>query len=183
MRLTLAPCDPCFSLHSPQVALLLRGIRHSQAKSGPWLIRLPITPTLMRCIKSTLARHADSYDSILLWAASCIVFFGFFRCREFLQLVPDSSTIHPDQPVQRHSFTAQFQQALSASGVDGSLFNGHRFCLSTATSASITGVSQSIIKLLGRWQSSAYPQYIWTPPSDLTHISQQLVPSDSSTNP
>ena len=76
-RLTLAPCDPCPSLHSPQMALLLRGIRRFEAQSGPRLIRLPITPTLMRCIKSTLARHADSYDSILLWAACCIGFLAF----------------------------------------------------------------------------------------------------------
>ena len=67
MRLTLATCDPCLSLHSPQMALLLRGIRHSQAQSGPRLVSLPIMPTLMRCIKSTLDRHADSYDSILLF--------------------------------------------------------------------------------------------------------------------
>ena len=77
MRLTLAPCDPCPSLHSPQTALLLRGIRRSQAQSGPRLVRLPITPTLMRDIKSTLARHADSYDSILLWAACCVGFLAF----------------------------------------------------------------------------------------------------------
>ena len=85
-------------------------------------------------------------------------------------------------PLQRRSFTAQVQQALSASGVDGSLFNGHSFRLGAATSASIAGVSESIIKRLGRWQSSAYQQYIRTPPSDLAHISQQLVASDSSTN-
>ena len=77
MRLTLAPSDPCPSLHSLHMALLLREIRRSQAQSGPRLVRLPITPTLMRRIKSTLARHADSYDSILLWAACCVGFFGF----------------------------------------------------------------------------------------------------------
>ena len=87
------------------------------------------------------------------------------------------------QPLQRRSFTTQVQQALSASGVDGSLFNGHSFRLGAATSASIAGVSESIIKRLGRWQSSAYQRYIRTPPSDLAHISQQLVAPDSSTNP
>ena len=94
MCLTLAPCDSCPSLHSPQMALLLRGIRRSQAQYGPQLVCLPITPTLMRHIKSTLARHADSYDSILLWAACCVVFFGFIRCGGFL--VPDSATFDPD---------------------------------------------------------------------------------------
>jgi len=76
------------SLHSPQMALLLRGIRHSQAQAGSRLVRLPIPPTLMRRIKSTLARHADSYDSILLWAAC------FLWCGEFL--VPNSYTFDPD---------------------------------------------------------------------------------------
>ena len=124
IRLTLAPCDPCPSLHSPQMALLLRGIRRSQAQSGPRLVRLPIMPTLMRRIKSTLARHADSYDSIPLFC------------------------LENGQPLQRRSFTTQVQQALSASGVDGSLFNAHSFCLGAATSASIAGVSESIIKRL-----------------------------------
>ena len=54
------------------------------------------------------------------------------------------------QPLQRRSFNAQIQQALSASGVYGSLFDGHSFCLGAATSASIAGVSKSIIKLLGK---------------------------------
>ena len=207
MRLTLAPCDPCLSLHSPQMALLLRGIRRSQVQSVPQLVRRRIMPTLMRRIKFTLARHADSYDSILLWAACCVVFLGFLRCGEFL--VPDSAPFDQDthlplddvsldtstsrwfflltikasktdqfrqwatvalgstgtdlcpvdalldylgrrgnlasplfcletgQPLQRRSFTAQVQQALSASGVDGSLFNGHSIRLGAATSASI----------------------------------------------
>ena len=89
-------------------------------------------------------------------------------------LVGPHFCLETEQPLQRRSFTSQVQQAL---------FNGHSFRLGAATSASIAGVSESIIKCLGKWQSSAYQQYIRTPPSDLARISQQLVASDSSTNP
>ena len=78
------------------------------------------------------------------------------------------------QPLQRRSFTTQIQQAHSASSVDGTLFNGHSFRLGAATSASIAEVSESIIKRLGRGQSSAYQRYIRTPPSDLAHISHSI---------
>ena len=56
MCLTLAPSDPCSSLHSPQIALLLMGIRRSQAQPGPQLVCLLIAPTLLSRIKSTLSR-------------------------------------------------------------------------------------------------------------------------------
>lgn len=253
VRLTSSPSDHCPSLHSPQMSLLLRGIRRTQSQPGPRLVRLPMTPTLMRRIKSSLATQARSYGNILLWAACCVGFFGFLRCGEFL--VPDSATFDPHshlslhdisldtsascwvimlyiktsktdqfhqgcsvalgstgsdlcpvaalldylavrgkaagplfqlengQPLKRRTFTTQVQQALTASGVNGSLFNGHSFRIGAATAASAAGVPETTIKLLGRWQSSAYQQYIRTPPSDLAHISRQLVEPDYSHSP
>ena len=173
MCLTLAPCDPCPSLHSQQMALLLRWVRRSQAQSGLQLVRLPITPTLMRRIKSTLARHADSMTASC-YGQLAALHFWFVRCRKFL--VPDSSTFDPNS----HLLLDDVSLDTSASGVDGSLFNGYSFRLGAATSASIVKVSETIIKHLGRWQSYTYQWYIRTPPSDLAHISQQLVPYSSS---
>ena len=93
VRLTLAPADQCPSLHSPQMALLLRGIKRTQALQGSRLIRLPITPTLLRRIKVSLAKQAIAYDSILLWAACCVGLFGFLRCGEFLVLIRFNSIL------------------------------------------------------------------------------------------
>ena len=75
------------SFHSPHMAILLRGIKRVQSQAGPRLVRLPITASLMRRIKTVLAGQPFSYNNVLLWAACCTGFFGFLRCGEFL--VPD----------------------------------------------------------------------------------------------
>ena len=110
---------------------------------------------------------------VISMTASCYgqlaaLHFWFVRCRKFL--VPDSSTFDPNSQLLLDDVSLD----TSASGVDGSLFNGYSFRLGAATSASIAKVSETIIKHLGRWQSYTYQWYIRTPPSDLAHISQQL---------
>ena len=76
------------------MALLLRGIRRTLANQSDPRVRLPITATLMRHIKRSLAEQAQSFQGKLLWAACCTGFFGFLRCGEFL--VPDSTPFDPN---------------------------------------------------------------------------------------
>ena len=82
------------SFHSPHMAILLRGIKRCQSLQGPKIIRLPITASIMRRIKSVLAREGALYYNVLTWAACCVGFFGFLRCGEFL--VPDGSDFDPN---------------------------------------------------------------------------------------
>ena len=233
------------SLHSPHMKVLLRGIRrlHAQQDSSS-RIRLPITASIMRRIKTQLAGDPTAYLNKLIWAACCTGFFGFLRCGEFL--VPNGVQFHPSYHlclsdlslIQSHpqwriilsikvSKTDQFrrgtqivlgataadlcpvaalldylavrggapgplfitsdshaltrsvfvqwvQAALSASGIDGSKFNGHSFRIGAATSASQAGVPDSTIKILGRWQSMAYQQYIRPSADHLADVSGQL---------
>ena len=81
--------DPSFN--SPYMDMLIRGIKphHSQTSSGPQMIRLPITPSIMRRIKQALSTQSKKYHNLLIWAACCTGFFGFLRCGEFL--VPDGT--------------------------------------------------------------------------------------------
>ena len=55
---------------------------------------------------------------------------------------------------------------------------GHSFRIGAATTAAKRGIKDSMIKILGRWESSAYQLYIRTPRSELTRISKQLVSED-----
>ena len=127
------------SFHFPHMAVLLQGIKRVQAQTGPRLIRLPITASLMRRIKASLASQLFSYNNVLVWAACYIGFFGFLRCGKFL--VPDGvqfnelnhlcfSDISPDTTTPswtifiriKVSKTDQFRQgstvALGSTGVD-----------------------------------------------------------------
>ena len=80
-------------------------------------------------------------------------------------------------PLRRRTFSVKVQQALSAAGFDGSMFNSHSFRIGAATTASAVGVPETTIKQLGRWRSSAYQSYIQTPPVALAQVSCQLASS------
>jgi len=79
-----------FSLHSsyaeeltPRLQLVLKGIKKKQLHSKPPKKRLPITTVVMTCMHNIFARTPDNYDSIMMWAACTLSFFGFLRCGEF----------------------------------------------------------------------------------------------------
>ena len=82
----------------PRLQLVQSGIRRERARQGPPpRTRLPITPPILRRIKSTLmAARPQARDDTMLWAAATVCFFGFFRAGEIT--VPSASaydsTIH-----------------------------------------------------------------------------------------
>ena len=63
-------------------------------------------------------------------------------------------------PLTRPKFVAEFQRALSAAGVQAEMYTGHSFRIGAATTAAAKGVTDNIIKALGRWSSEAYQVYI-----------------------
>ena len=75
----------------------------------------------------------------------------------------------------RDRFVAQVRRALQAAGVDSSQYAGHSFRIGAATTAALCGIQDSLIKTLGRWESSAYTLYIRTPRTTLCSISRRLV--------
>ena len=62
---------------TPRLQLVLWGIKKYQSSTLPGKIRLPITIQIMCGLKKVLSREPQSYNNIMLWAACCLVFFGF----------------------------------------------------------------------------------------------------------
>ena len=65
-------------------------------------------------------------------------------------------------PVTREVFVDKVRSALSILGYDASIYAGHSFRIGAATTAAEHGIEDSVIKMLGRWESSAYQLYVRT---------------------
>ena len=70
-------------------------------------------------------------------------------------------------PLHRSVFVQKVQEALTATGLTGTNFNSHSFRIGAATAAGVAGVPEATIKVLGRWKSGAYQQYIRPSAGDL----------------
>ena len=85
-------------------------------------------------------------------------------------------------PLSRRLFVQKVQSALTEVGLPGKDFNGHSFRIGAATSASQAGVPETTIKILGRWNSLAYQQYIRPSGEQLASVSRTII-SHHDTNP
>lgn len=77
-------------------------------------------------------------------------------------------------PLTRARLVDHLREALSRAGIDQSCYSGHSFRIGAATTAAARGVEDSLIKTLGRWESSAYQLYIRTPRAQLAAITRTL---------
>ena len=81
----------------------------------------------------------------------------------------DGTTLCRDRLVE------EVRKTLRSQGLDPSLYNGHSFRIGTATAAAAAGIPNHAIKMLGRWESSAYQLYVRTPPAQLVGYSTSLL--------
>ena len=77
-------------------------------------------------------------------------------------------------PLSRELLVKHMRAALLSYGMDVSKYLGHSFRIGAATAASAMGVEDSMIKTLGRWQSSAYQSYVRIPRDSLAAVSKRL---------
>ena len=75
--------DP-YMASMPILEYLLKGVKRDQAKQNPESTRsrLPITPAILRSLRSELDKESTKWNNIMLWAACCTCFFGFLRSGE-----------------------------------------------------------------------------------------------------
>ena len=80
-------------------------------------------------------------------------------------------------PLTKQSFTTHVHQALKATGINTQGYKGHSFRIGATTTAAVNGVSDSLIKTLGRWTSTTYQLYIRTSPTELSKATSILASS------
>jgi len=66
-------------------------------------------------------------------------------------------------PLTKSSFTGRIREVLKALGLPEDNFAGHSFRIGAATAAARAGIEDSVIRAMGRWNSSAFLVYICTP--------------------
>ena len=239
-----AGLNPTIRTLWPRLQYILRGIKRSQ-DALPQRVRLPVTVDVMRSLQAVWARApAESqYNATMLWAASCLGYFGFMRAGEFTlversappailssdvsvdshsnpsvlrvllrraktdpfgkgvlicmgrtgnSLCPVAAllgflsirpagvgplfTFQDGSPLTRERFVKEVRVALTTAQIDHRAYSGHSFRIGAATMAAQAGLPAYLIKMLGRWNSEAYQQYIRTPRETLAAVSQAIAP-------
>jgi len=73
------------------------------------------------------------------------------------------------------SFVDKLRSTLTAARHYAEKYVGHSFRIGAANTAAQCGMEDSLIKTLGRWESSAYVRYIRTFQATLQAVSRRLV--------
>ena len=226
--------DP-FAASMPRLEQVLKGIKVNQGRQGRNMPnqKLPITPEILRRIKSLWQPYETDPDYVMLLAACCVCFFGFMQLGELTVLsqsgydptshlsfddVAVDDPLHPTlvqltlktsktdpfrrgmqlvigstqddlcpvaallaylatrggspgplfcfkqgTPLTRPEFVARVKSALQLLGYPADKYAGHSFRAGAASTAAAVGLEDSVIKTMGRWESSAYLLYIRLP--------------------
>ena len=73
--------DP-FAGSWPRLECALKGVKRAAAVSGVEArVRLPVTPKILKLLRSVWSGNSSGFDSVMLWAACCMCYFGFFEIK------------------------------------------------------------------------------------------------------
>lgn len=75
----------------------------------------------------------------------------------------------------KEQFISQVRSALTVLGFDSATYAGHSFRIGAATTAAEQGIEDSVIKMLGRWESLAYHLYVRASRQTLAFVAKRLV--------
>ena len=114
----------CFQQSAmPKFLLVKRGIRKEKAKSYSQKPRLPISPQILLQLKALWSTGKPESTKIMLWAACCLCFFGFFRlgeitCETEKAFNPDKNLSILDLAVNNHTHPDYLLVKLKGSKTD-----------------------------------------------------------------
>lgn len=77
-------------------------------------------------------------------------------------------------PLTRNGFINKLKTILTALGFNEQLYSGHSFRSGAATTASSSGVEDSMIQTLGRWKSGCFRRYVRTSKYDIKKALEKL---------
>ena len=80
-------------------------------------------------------------------------------------------------PLSRQSLVEHLRSALLKAKFDSGAYCGHSFRIGAATTAAARGLEDSLIKTLGRWESSAYQRYVHISRERLSAVSKIMCSS------
>ena len=67
----------------PKLEQVIKGVKREYTKISPGKrVRLPITPDILLKLRGVWEARSKHYDSIMLWKACCLCYFGFLRTGE-----------------------------------------------------------------------------------------------------
>ena len=84
-------------------------------------------------------------------------------------------TLQDGSTLSRACLVTAVRSCLRAGGVNEEAYSGHSFRIGAATTAAKKGIEDSMIQVLGRWQSAAYLRYVRIPRENLAAVSSVLV--------
>lgn len=108
----------------PLLDYVLAGIKQAESRVATHTdSRLPITIQVLRSLKLVWLSPPSHPDSIMLWAASCVGFFGFLRAGEFTVPSPRSydASVHlslSDLAVDSHTTPSMIRLRIKQSKTD-----------------------------------------------------------------
>ena len=84
--------------------------------------------------------------------------------------------LNGNMPLTRNDFSHMLNKVLTRLNVDITQYAPHSFRIGAATSAAEANVEGHIIKVLGRWSSQCFQNYIHTPQSLLASAQRKMAP-------
>ena len=163
-------CNTSTSEFDPTVSLCLEDVA-IDSHQNPTSVRVTLKQSKTDPFRQGVSIYMDKTNSDLCPVSAILAYIAIRPQRGGPLFIYRDDTV-----LTREKLVTHVLAALSSTGLDTRGYSGHSFRIGAATTAALAGV-EDVIKILGRWESSAYQRYLWTPRESLTAILAQLVSS------